>query len=156
AGITFVNEMQTRTGSAPPDAARAYLIVREAFKLRSLWAEIEELDSKVAARSQLDILIEITGLIEQAAAWLLRRRRLDFGREIAKPEPSIRSLATALSELLPEPDKNPLAERPLRLREASVPEALAARLARLIFLASSLDIDELAEGAGQPLDHTAR
>jgi glutamate dehydrogenase len=156
AGITFVNEMQTRTGSPPPDAARAYLIVREAFALRSLWAEIEALDNKVVARVQIDMLIEITGLIEQAAAWLLRRRRLDLGREIVRLEPSIGSLAAALSELLPEPDKNTVAERTLRLREASVPEALAARLARLIFLASSLDIDELAQGSGQPLDGAAR
>jgi len=29
-------------------------------------------------------------------------------------------------------------------------------LARLIFLASSLDIDEIAEGSGQPLEHAAR
>ena len=156
AGLTFVNEMQTRTGSAPPDAARTYLIVREAFELRPLWAEIEALDNQVAARAQIDILIEITGLIEQAAAWLLRRRRLDLGREITRLEPRVRSLAAALSELLPEHDKNTVAERTLRLREASVPEALAARLARLIFLASALDIDELAQGSGQPLDRAAR
>ncbi len=156
AGIPFVNEMQMRTSRASPDIARAYLIAREAFELRTLWAEIEALDNKVAARAQTDILLEIIDLIEQAAAWLLRRRRLDLGREIARLEPSVRSLALGLSELLPERDKTIVAERTLRLQEAGLPQALAERVAGLIFLGSSPDIDELAKGSAHPLDRAAR
>jgi glutamate dehydrogenase len=110
----------------------------------------------VATRAQIDILVEITGLIEQAAAWLLRHRRLDLGGEIARLGPRVRCLAAGLAELLPERDKITVAERTLRLREASVPEAIAARLARLSFLASALDIDNLAQGSAQPLDMAAR
>jgi glutamate dehydrogenase len=42
------------------------------------------------------------------------------------------------------------------LREAGVPDSLAGRIAGLIFLASALDITELAERTAQPLERTAR
>src|SRR3954462_1326774 len=62
AGITFINEMQTRTGRPAPEIARAYRIVREAFALPLLWAEIEALDNKVAAALQSEMLLDITGV----------------------------------------------------------------------------------------------
>jgi len=156
AGITFVNEMQTRTGRTAPQAARAYAIVREVFELKPLWAEIEALDNIVAARVQIDMLLEITGLIEHVGAWLLRRERLDLGREIARLTPGARSLAATLSALLPQRDQSLLAERSQRYRESGVPDALAEHIAGLIFLASGPDIADLAERAGQPLDRAAR
>ncbi len=156
ASITFVSEMQARTGRAAPETARAYIVLREVFDLRALWSEIEALDNKVAARTQIEMLIEIGGLVEHAAAWLLRRRQLELGREIARFTPAARGLAASLFELLPAPDRNLFAERSRRLREAGVPEGLAGRIAGSIFLASALDIAELAERTAQPLDRTAR
>ena len=156
AGITFVSEMQARTGRAAPEAARAYTIVREVFDLRALWAEIEALDNKVAARTQIDMLLEIGGLVEHAAAWLLRRRQLELGREISRLAPGAHGLAASLFELLPAPDRSLFAERSRRLREAGVPEGLAGRIAGLIFLACAYDITELAERAAQPLERAAR
>ncbi len=50
AGIAFVSAMRARTGRTAPEIARAYMIVREVFELPRLWAEIEALDNKVAAR----------------------------------------------------------------------------------------------------------
>ena len=88
AGMTFVDEMRSRTGRTAPEAARAYAIVRDVFDLTPLWAEIEALDNKVTAAVQTDMLLEIIGLIEHAAAWLLRSRRLDLGREITKFAPN--------------------------------------------------------------------
>jgi glutamate dehydrogenase len=156
AGITFVDEMRTRTGRSAPEATRAYAIVRDVFDLRPLWTEIEALDNKVTAAVQIDMLLEITGLIEHAAAWLLRSRRLDLGREIARLAPSARSLAASLAELLPKRDASLVAERAQRLRGAGVPETLAGRVAALSFLACALDIGELAEHSEQPLDRAAR
>ncbi|HEX4186080.1 MAG TPA: NAD-glutamate dehydrogenase domain-containing protein, partial [Stellaceae bacterium] len=156
AGMTFVDEMRTRTGRTAPEAARAYAIVRDVFDLKPLWTEIEALDNKVTAAMQIDMLLEIIGLIEHAAAWLLCNRRLDLGREIARLAPSARSLAVLLAELLPKRDASLVAERAQRLREAGVPETLAARIATLTFLACALDIAELAESSGQPLDRAAR
>ena len=156
AGIAFVNEMRLRTGRTPPEAARAYMIVRDVFDLRPLWTKIEALDNQVPAAVQTDMLLEITGLIEHASAWLLRSRRLDFRSELARLGPPARSLAASLSELLPSRDGGLVTERAQRFRKAGVPEALAERIAQLPFLACALDIGELAERSAQQLDCTAR
>jgi glutamate dehydrogenase len=155
AGITFVNEMRTRTGRAAPEVARAYTVVRDVFDLRPLWAEIEALDNKVPAAVQIDMLRETIGLIEHAVGWLLRSRRLDFGRETARLASRARTLATSLSDVLPKGDASLVAERSQRFREAGVPEALAGRIAASNFLACALDIVDLAERSAQPLDRAA-
>ncbi|MBO0737935.1 MAG: NAD-glutamate dehydrogenase, partial [Alphaproteobacteria bacterium] len=75
ARMTFVHDLRARTGRTPPEIARAYRIVREVFELPELWSRIEALDNKVSARLQIEMLLELAELIEQAAAWLLYRRR---------------------------------------------------------------------------------
>jgi glutamate dehydrogenase len=156
ARITFVHDMRARTGRSAPEVAQAFMIVRDVFDLRSLWTEIEALDNLVAAQVQTDMLLEIADLIERAAAWLLYRRRLDLGREITSFAPSVRSLAASLFEVLPARDRNLVTGRSSRLKDASVPEALAAHIGGTTFLASALDISELAERSAQPLDRAAR
>src|SRR5438874_8475564 len=84
AGITFIHDMRARTGRSPAEIARAYRIVREVFDLPRLWADIEALDNRTAAPVQLEMLLDIAGLVEHAAAWLLRGTRLDLGQEIAR------------------------------------------------------------------------
>src|SRR5437762_10005333 len=93
AGLTFISDMRARTGRAAPEAARGYRIVREAFDLPALWAGIEALDNKVAARAQTEMLLDIAALLEHAVAWLLRNNRLDLGAEIARLCPSTRALS---------------------------------------------------------------
>ena len=156
AGIGFVDEMRARTGRTPPDAARAYLIVRKVFDLTTLWTEIEALDNKVTVAVQIEMLLEIIGLIEHTVAWLLRKGRLDLGHETVRLQPSARTTAASLSDLLPQGDASLVAERAQRFHEAGVPETLAGRIAALPFLACTLDIDELAERSTQPLDLAAR
>jgi glutamate dehydrogenase len=154
--ITFVHDMRARTGGSAPEIAQVYTIVREIFELRRLWTEIEALDNKVSPQVQIDMLLEIAALIERASAWLLYRKRLDPGREIAHFAPRARTLAGSLFELLPARDRSVVAECSLRLSEAGVPETLASRIGAMMFLAAALDIDELAERSGQPLDRAAR
>jgi glutamate dehydrogenase len=102
------------------------------------------------------MLLGIGDLIERAAAWLLYRKRVEVGREIAGFAPSTRSLAGSLFELLPARDRSLVAERTLRLTEAGVPEALAARIGATMFLAAALEIADLAERSGQPLERAAQ
>src|SRR5207244_12193063 len=83
ARTTFVHAMRARTGRPAPEIAQAYILVREVFELRGLWADIESLDNKVAAQVQIEMLLEIATLLDRAAAWLLYRRRLDLASGIA-------------------------------------------------------------------------
>jgi glutamate dehydrogenase len=156
ARITFVHDMRARTGRSSPEIAQAYMIVREVFGLQELWRDIEALDNRVAAQMQIEMLLEIGELIERAAAWLLYRRRLELGREIDRFGPSARGLVASLLELLPSPDRSLVAARIARLRAAGVPDGLATQLGGMPFAAAALDIADLADRSGQPLDRAAR
>jgi glutamate dehydrogenase len=156
AGIAFIHDMRARTGRGSAEAARADRIVREVFDLPGLWAGIEALDGRVAARVQLEMLLDVAGLVEHAAAWLLRGNRLGLGREIARLGPSIRQLTALLPGLLPAPDRAALDQRTQRLVAAGVPQPLALAVAGTVFLAAAPEIADLAERAAQPLDRAAR
>jgi glutamate dehydrogenase len=156
AGITFVNDMRARTGRAAPDVARGYRIVREVFALPKLWAEIEALDNKVAARVQADMLLDVAVLVDHATVWLLRKDRLDLGREIGRLGPSTVVLAEGLAELLPPRDRIAVDQRAARFAAAGVPDPLARRVGAIAFLAPAPEIADLAERVDRPLDRTAR
>ncbi len=148
AGLTFIHDMRARTGREAPDIARSYRIVREAFALPALWAEIEALDNRVPAALQTEMLLEIAGLVEHEAAWLLRGNRLDLGREIARFAPPVRHLAEIVPELLPPSERALLDQRTAHFAAAGVPQPLAARVGGVIFLTTAFEIGALAERAG--------
>jgi glutamate dehydrogenase len=156
AGITFASEMRARTGRTAPEIARAYLIAREIFDLRNLWAEIEALDNKVPATLQTETLLEIGSVLEHAAGWLLRANRLDISGEIARFGPAVRDLAAIVAELLPPGERALFDERTARFAAAGVPQALAVRLGGVIFVTTSLEIGELAARAAQPVARAAQ
>src|SRR4029077_11062010 len=156
AGITFINELQTRSGRPAPEIARAYRIVREAFALPPLWAEIEALDNKVAVALQSEMLIDIAGVVEHAAAWLLRSERLGMAAETSRFTPAVAGLAANLADLLPASERAVMVSRGERLAAAGVPPPLAARIAGVIFLTTAFEIGDLAGRAGQPVERAAR
>jgi glutamate dehydrogenase len=156
ARITFIHDMRARTGRPASAIAQAYIIVREVFGLRPVWSEIELLDNKIAAQVQIEMLLEIAELIERAVGWLLSRKRLELGCEVKRFAPSVASLAASLLQVLPPRDHALTAERTGRFTEAGVPETLAARIASTTFLSAALEIADLAERSGQPLDYAAR
>jgi glutamate dehydrogenase len=156
AGISFVSDLQARTGRPASDIVRAYLIAREVFNLRDLWAEIEALDNKVAARVQTEMLIEIGSVVEHAAEWLLRANKLDITAEIARFAPAVHHLAATVSELLPPSERALFDERTARFAAAGAPQALAAQVAGVIFLTTSFEIGELAAHTVQPVARAAQ
>ena len=157
AGLTFVHDMRARTGRAAPDVARGYRIVREVFELPALWAGIEALDNKVPAAVQTEMLLEIAGLIEHAAAWLLRASRLDLGRDIARLRAAGAQPRGVVPELLPPARREPLrrARRALRRRRGAGDARRAHRRRGLSRHAPSRS-PSLAERSAQPIDRAAR
>ena len=149
AGLTFIHDLQARTGRSAAEIARAYWIVRQAFALPPLWAEIEGLDHKIAAAIQYEMLLDIAGVVEHAASWLLRARRFDLGADPAQ-------LAPTVTALLPPPERAECDARQAKLVEAGVPQALAARIAAIVFLTTACEIADLARRAGQTVERAAR
>ena len=69
-GINFVHEVKEKTGMPAADIARAYGIACEVFGLRDLFQQIEELDNKVPAELQAEMLVEIGRLQLHRCCWL--------------------------------------------------------------------------------------
>ncbi|MGH2405716.1 MAG: NAD-glutamate dehydrogenase domain-containing protein, partial [bacterium] len=78
AGISFAFRLTEETTAAAPDIARAHAIAREVFAMPALWAEMEALDTRVAADTQTAMILEGRRLVERATRWLLRNRRPPF------------------------------------------------------------------------------
>ena len=56
-GPTFVRTVGQRTGAPAAAIARAFAVVRDAWKLRDLWGEIEALDPALKAEAQTRMLV---------------------------------------------------------------------------------------------------
>src|SRR5262249_42943761 len=81
-GASLGTEIGDKTGHAAPTIARAYLMARQSFHLRRLWARIEGLDNKVAAKAQVEMNLEIIRLTRRATRWMLQSGYGD--RDMAK------------------------------------------------------------------------
>ncbi len=82
-GPSFVNETAYKTGQPPERIARAYMMARQVFDVRPLWAEIEALDNKAPAAVQVAMNHEIMALLRRATQWFLRQGLAD------KPIPQV-------------------------------------------------------------------
>jgi glutamate dehydrogenase len=158
-GITFVHEVNQKTGMASADIARAYMISREIFGVRDLFHEIEALDNQVPAALQAVMLTECGRLIERGATWFLRHaggQGLGIRQQVESYGKDVSVLAENLDALLSGADRKLLAERAAGYAEQGVPEALAQRVASLALLAPSLDIARIAQAAGLPVQEVSR
>jgi glutamate dehydrogenase len=157
AGMTFAFRIAEETGAGAADIARAYTVARQVFDLRALWTAIEELDDSIPADVQLDMLLEGRKLVERATRWLVRSRPrpLDIAAEIERFAPGAALLTGTLRGLLHGADRAALEQATGEYVKAGVPEDLAARVAGLGAMFSALDIVEVADATGAPLDEVA-
>jgi glutamate dehydrogenase len=157
AGTTFIFRLGEETGATAPDIARAFAVAREVLGLPRLWAEIEELDGRVAASTQLAMLLKARVLLERTTRWLLRNRPrpLDIAATISEFAPGTAALAQAAPDLLPAAERDAAAHAAEELAGAGVPTALASRVAHLEALVPSLDVVEVAAAGGLSLEEVA-
>ena len=157
-GATFVQDLQERSGAAPDDITRAYVIARDAFDLRPVWRDIEALDLKVDAAVQMDMAHELEMLVERMTVWFLNnaRRPLDIAATIGRYAPGIRELVDDLPEIVAEEDRRGIAAQTARLTERSVPKALARKIASLQVLAAGGDVVQIARESSVPVLDTGR
>jgi glutamate dehydrogenase len=152
-GTTFAFRLGDETGAAADDIARAYTVAREVFGLRGLWAEIEALDGRVAAETQVAMLLKARVLLERASRWLLRtcRRPLEIEETISRFGPGAAAVAEELPALLGQSELESATQQAEELVARGVPSPLAQRVAHIETLVPTLDIVEIAAAAGQEL-----
>lgn len=157
AGIAFFHTLQRETGRKGCDVARAYLVTRDAFGLRSLWEEIEALDGKLPASIQMRLFSEIEELMTWATAWFLRHggEALDIGTLMQEYGKHIAEYAALVPGVLSPSWKEYHQQQTEEFIAAGVPEKLAARIGALDILKSGCDIALIAHRTGTKVARVA-
>jgi glutamate dehydrogenase len=156
AGMTFAFRLSEETGAKAPQLARAYAVARDVFGMRDFWADVEALDNKIDAGTQLAILIEGRRLVERAARWVVRagpRGEIDVTGMTERFAPGARLLADSLPGVLCGEDQTRFGERRGDLEASGVPGEIAHRVASMQALLSVFDIvvDAAVTGTEQPI-----
>ncbi len=146
AGDTFVTEFMEKTGKSAADISRAYIIAREIFQLRTLWADIEALDNRVPTITQTAMLKDIHHLLDWVVLWLLRNGKpgLDLGIHIEEFKKGIADLSSGINKALPAHYVSDIKKRAQPYMDKGVPESLALKITSLVNLYSGLDVVRLA------------
>ena len=157
-GATFVPRAQEETGANPAQIARAYTAAREIFDMRKLWAQIEALDTRVAATVQYAMQFQTSRLLRHVTYWLLARRKseLQVDQAVAEFRKGVRQLEADIPHLLSGGEHQRFERTKKQCTEAGVPHELAGRIASLDAHNSALDIVELAASHSAQVLATAR
>ena len=156
-GSTFVMRMQEDTGESPAQIAKAYTISREALDARELWAQIDNLDLKVAESAQLEALTGIWHLQREMTRWLLNRpgENLDIAAKVERYAEGIAAMRGAMADVLPAEARATLQADIERWQSRGFPDEMARSLASLPYLTYALDIVEVAMETGRDVADVA-
>jgi glutamate dehydrogenase len=157
-GPTFLKDKMKKTGASAAQIAKAYIIVRDAYSLRSLWDAIEGLDNKVPAEVQLKAMRDIAQLSEYAVSWFLTRlgRDLDIGREISDFGEGIAKIRKNMKSLMTPALAESVSQRAIAGERDGLPKALAEQIALLPILSSACDMIRISLEQKTDLIETAR
>jgi glutamate dehydrogenase len=158
AGTTFVFRLSEETGATGADIARAFSVSREVFDLEQLWEEVEALDGRVPAETQLAMLLKSRTLLERATRWLLRNRPrpLDIAAAAERYRSGAAELTASAGDLLGVADREAAQGAADRFIAAGVPSHLANRVGGLESLVPALDLVDVATATGVDFQEVAR
>ncbi|WP_375176992.1 NAD-glutamate dehydrogenase [Marinobacter mobilis] len=152
-GITFVERLMQSTGASPASIALAWIIARDIFQLDRWWDRIEELDYKVSAALQMELMNSLMRLIRRAVRWLLRNRRseLSIANHMERFSDNISTIASNLQDYLGDQARADWQGRHEAYVGQGVPEDLAAVVSGESYLYSALGIIEAQAATKMPL-----
>lgn len=156
-GPSFAFRIMDETGATVAELATAFIISKELFDMPEIWAQIEELDNKVSAQTQIDLLILVRGLLERSIHWLIRSRRAcqPIDNTILLYRRDIVSLSKSLPDPMTENDRESLSAHVQSLTEQGVPEKLALAVSNTGPLSSAFDISEVAHNGKAEMEMVA-
>ena len=157
-GPTFVRNVGQRTGAPAAAIARAFAVVRDAWRLRDLWGEVEALDPTLKAEAQTCMLVASQRFLTRTVQWTLKR--LPQPLDTMAATESLRGAVAALGELpaslIGEAESKALGERAAAFEKMGAPAALARRAAALETLAAAGDLLQAARAANVDIEQAAR
>jgi glutamate dehydrogenase len=156
-GTTFVYRAIDETGASAADVIRAFVIVREIYGLRQLWAQIEALDNRVPTAVQTGMYLEARRLIDRATRWLVTTRRspLDVPSEIARLRPGVAKSLSDLPNLTLGEEHQTIQDHIEESMAHGIPAETAELETRIMYGFGLLDVVSLADSTGQDVTDVA-
>ncbi|PSK63755.1 NAD-specific glutamate dehydrogenase [Micromonospora sp. MH33] len=156
-GITFVFRVVEETAASAADVLRAYVVVREVFRLRELWDAVEALDNKVSPELQTSVYLDTRRLLDRAVRWLVTNRRspIDVPGEIARLRDGVARLLPELESLFYGTEREAIAAHIDSLTGKGLPRDLAEQATRLMYSFGLLDVVETAQSTGRDVSEVA-
>ncbi len=157
-GPTFVRTVGQRTGATAAAIARAFAVVRDAWKLRELWACIESLDSTLKAEAQIRMLVASQRFLLRTVQWTLRRlpQPIDTLAATEQLGAAVAALGDLPTSLIGEAESTALNEHAAAFEMLGAPPETARRAAALETLASAGDLMLAAQVNNCPIEEAAR
>jgi len=148
-GPSLTARVGDETGADSPSIALAFTVVRDSYGLTELNGEIDRLDNKITGALQLELYALVQDLHLDRINWVLRHAELSDGLEklVSRYRTGIAEVEATLDRALPGEQAARREARAAELTGASVPAALARRLAGLRELAEATDIILVADRA---------
>jgi glutamate dehydrogenase len=156
-GPSLIVRIADQTGAAPGAIACSFTAVRDSYAMTALNSAIDELDSRIPGKLQLDLYAAVQDLLLDRIVWFLRNVDLSNGLAdlVGHYRGGIEAVAASLDRVLTEDGLRVRGARRKELAAAGVPDALAVRIADLGPLTAAPDITLVADRTGKPVGEVA-
>ena len=146
-GATYAWRAAEESGAGDSEIFRAFVVSRDVFGFRALWAALEQLDGQVSTNCQVELLLESRRLLDRATRWFLQSRggRLNVEAEISKFASTVAQLTDRVPDFLRGAEQERLTKNVKRYESQGVPRPIALRIAALLDEFSLLDIIEISD-----------
>jgi glutamate dehydrogenase len=150
-GTSFVYRAMEESGASAADVIRAYVVIRDVYGLRELWAATEALDNKVPTSAQTLVYLETRRLLDRAVRWLVSNRRspIDVAGEIDRLRPGLAALLPQVPQVMVGAERESMSEHVASLVDRGVPADLAEAADRVVYGFGLLDVLETANATGK-------
>ncbi len=152
-GITFHLNLANLTGAATDRITACYIAVRDITDSRRLFAEIQVLDNKVDADTQMQCFNYLTYAIESSVIWLLRNlpSSTDIDALVNRFKNGFNTLTNNTAAVVGSKD-NRYRITLGNLIDKGLPDNLAHQISARVTLGNGLDIIQIALESGQPVE----
>jgi glutamate dehydrogenase len=150
-GPAFVVRVSDETSASAAQIAKAYATVRDSYRMVEINNAIDALDAKIPGAAQLALYDSVKKLLLDRVVWFVRNADFSQGlaQTVAHYREGIDMVEENIEKLLPAERAAQLQARAAEIASKQVPEALAAKIARLPEIAAASDIVLIAGETGQ-------
>ncbi len=144
-GTNFAFRVMDEVGANIGEVAQCYAMAKEIFDMQGLWRSIEELDNKIPADVQIEMMFQARRVVRRATRWFVRNRSKDQSIEsiVEYFSEGVLELQRIVHKTLEAKEAQGIEKKVSALVNQGVPAKLAKQVSYLSTLFSAMDIIEL-------------